>query len=252
MQTVLITGASSGLGAVFAQRFLEDGYHVILTARNRQQLEAIVAPYSSAQWTIILQDLSSHNGASLLYETIKQQGLTVDILINNAGFGLMGEFHTLSLTQQLAMMQVNMTSLVELSYLCLGDMEERGSGKILNVASVAAYLPGPMMAIYYASKAFVLSFSQALTEEYARTAIQISVLAPGATKTNFAEVAQITKTKMFAVPMSAEKVVDIAYKQFSRGKKVIVPGKINHFLVASTKLLPRPFLAKVAKAITRD
>lgn len=252
MQTVLITGASSGLGAAFAAQFLRDGYHVILTARNVPQLEALVATYPSEQWTIIPQDLSQPDGASRLYEAIKRQHLNIDILINNAGFGLLGEFHALSLTQQLTMMQVNMTALVELTYLCLGDMETQGSGKILNVASVAAYLPGPMMAIYYATKAFVLSFSQALAEEYARTSIQISVLAPGATKTNFAQVANVEKTKMFAMPMRSEKVVAIAYKQFFQGRKVIIPGKMNHVIVAATKVLPRPFLAKLAKAITRD
>ena len=252
MQTVLITGASSGLGAIFAQKFLKDGYHVIVTARNLAQLEALVADYPQEQWTIIQQDLSSQNGATLLYEAIHRRKLTVDILINNAGFGLMGEFHALSLTQQLAMMQVNMTSLVELSYLFLGDMEAQGGGKILNVASVAGYLPGPMMVIYYATKAFVLSFSQALAEEYRGTPIQISVLAPGATKTNFAQVARVEKTKMFAVPMAAEKVVSIAYKQFLRGKHTIIPGKMNQALVVATKLVPRPLLARVAKAVTRD
>ncbi|MGL5295907.1 MAG: SDR family NAD(P)-dependent oxidoreductase [Culicoidibacterales bacterium] len=250
-QTVLITGASSGLGADFIPHFISDGYHVILTARSYEKMQQLTQDYNPESYTIIIQDLQIPHAAAQLYEKVKQRGLTIDILINNAGFGLLGDFHTLDLQQQLAMMQVNMTSLVELTYLCLGDMENKQAGKILNVASVAAYLPGPKMAIYYATKAFVLSFSQALCEEYANTPIQISILAPGATKTNFAKVAHVEKTKMFARPMKSSVVVSIAYHQFMKGKHIIIPGTINKLIIGATKILPRHLLAKVAKTITR-
>lgn len=251
-KTALITGASSGFGYEFVKLFTKDNYDLILVARNIEKLEEIRNEFTSSKIIVIQKDLTKLNSVKELYNEIKEIGLNIDVLVNNAGFGLLGEFDTLDVDRQINMIQLNVAALTELTHYVLKEMKQRRSGKILNVASTAAFQPGPLMAVYYATKAYVLSFSEALVEELKGTGITVTTLCPGASKTNFAKVANVEKTKMFSKAMSADVVAQLGYKAFMKGQRVIIAGTLNKLGAYSAKFLPRSFVAKIAKAITRE
>ena len=169
METVLITGASSGIGYEFSKLFAEKGYSLVITARREQKLTELKEMYPESKIEVISCDLGSETGAGYLYNEIKKRGIKVDILINNAGFGLFGEFYETDIEKEKKMIDLNIKTLVELSKYFLQEMLEKNSGKILNVASIAAFQPGPYMSVYYASKSFVLSFTEALRNEVRNT-----------------------------------------------------------------------------------
>ncbi|RSK26645.1 SDR family oxidoreductase [Bacillus sp. HMF5848] len=251
-KTVLITGATSGLGYEFAKLFANDGYNLVLVARNEERLKDIKNKFNNVNIFTFSEDLSQSNAAQRVYQAINQEGIQVDMLVNNAGFGLLGEFDTISIEKQHDMVQLNVTALMELTYYFLKDMKMRNQGKILNVASTAAFQPGPKMAVYYATKAFVLSFSEALVEELYGSNITVTTLCPGATKTNFGAVANVENTKMFSRAMSSEVVARQGYAAFIKGKRVVVTGGLNKMGVIASKFLPRSIAAKVAKYVAEE
>ncbi|MBV7507850.1 SDR family oxidoreductase [Bacillus sp. sid0103] len=251
-KTALITGATSGLGYEFVKLFANDGYNLVLVARNEKKLEEIQQSYINIEVTIIPKDLSVHGAAKEVFEEMESRGIDIDVLVNNAGFGLMGKFDELDIQKQLNMIQLNVSALTELTYYCLQKMKQRNSGRILNVASTAAFQPGPLMAVYYATKAFVLSFSEALVEELAGSSITVTTLCPGATKTNFGSVASVEGTKMFSRAMASDLVAKSGYEALMRGKRVIITGGLNKSGALAAKFMPRSVAAKIAKYVAGE
>lgn len=243
-QTVLITGASGGLGLGFAHRFAKEGYDLILTARSADKLvEAkteLEAAYGIAV-TPIPHDLGAPRAAETLMAAVQSHGLSVDILVNNAGFGDFGAFADSDIDKQSAMVQLNVTALMELTHAVLPAMREKKQGKILNVASIAAFQQGPYMSVYYATKAFVLSFSQALARELKGSGISVTILCPGPIDTGFVEAADLGRSKLFrSLPVStADAVADYGYKALMKGKIVAVHRVLNKLLVFSVRFAPR-------------
>ncbi|WP_108670743.1 SDR family NAD(P)-dependent oxidoreductase [Peribacillus acanthi] len=250
-KTALITGATSGLGYDFVQLFAKEGYNLVLVARNQQKMEEIQRTFSDIKVSFITKDLSIPNASKEVFEEIQNLGIEIDVLVNNAGFGLMGDFNELDIKQQLNMIQLNVSALTELTYYVLAQMKKRNTGKILNVASTAAFQPGPLMAVYYATKAYVLSFSEALVEELSNTSITVTTLCPGPTKTNFGAVANVEGTKMFKSAMPSDVVARQGYEALMAGRRVIIPGGLNRIGTIAAKFLPRSFAAKIAKSVAK-
>jgi uncharacterized protein len=250
-KTALITGASSGFGYEFVKLFSRYNYDLILVARNIERLKEIRNEFPKSKITVIQKDLTIPNAVKELYHEIQTKGLSVDILVNNAGFGLLGEFDKLDVDMQINMIQLNVTVITELTHYVLQDMKQRGNGKILNVASTAAFQPGPLMAVYYATKAYVLSLSVALAEELKDSGITVTTLCPGPSKTNFAKVANMEKTKLFSRVMGADRVAQLGYTALMKGQRVVITGRLNKIAAYAAKFLPRSYVAKIAKAITR-
>ena len=248
MNYTLITGASAGIGEVFAHQLAQQGQNLILTARRKEKLEQLASKLQQAfsiQVETISADLAAPEGSKLLADTILEKGWQVNGLINNAGFGDRGPFAELSLDRQMQMIQVNVTSLVDLTHRLLPLIRKQKQAYIINVASTAAFQAGPNMAVYYASKAFVLSFSEALHEELKKDGISVSTLCPGATLTEFATEANMTDTKLFkAGAMTAESVVRKALRK--KQKAIVITGWKNIFGVWSGKLSPRCVSRKLA------
>jgi len=251
-KTALITGATSGLGYEFVKLFANDGYNLVLVARNEKRLKEIQQSYTNIEVTIIPKDLSVQGAAKEVFEEIENRGKDIDVLVNNAGFGLMGKFDELDIQKQLNMIQLNVSALSELTYYCLQKMKQRNSGRILNVASTAAFQPGPLMAVYYATKAFVLSFSEALVEELSGSSITVTTLCPGATKTNFGSVASVEGTKMFSSAMASDIVAQSGYNALMNGKRVIITGGFNKAGAIGAKFMPRSIAAKIAKYVAGE
>jgi short-subunit dehydrogenase len=204
----------------------------------------------------ILSDLAQPTAPLALFADLKNRGQTIDVLVNNAGFGALGDFHQLDPQRQLDMIQVNVTAVVELTHLFLQAMVARNAGGILNVASTAAFQSGPHMAIYYASKAFVLSFSEAIAEELRGTKITVTALCPGPTESEFRTRAKMDDSPVFRsklIPtMSAEAVAKAGYQGFKRGKRIVIPGLVNKLAIQSNRIAPRKLVAKVAGKINRS
>jgi uncharacterized protein len=244
----LITGASAGLGAEFARQCAKRGERVILVARRTDRLEQLAAEIGGAE--IIVADLSEPGAGTRIVAEAITRDYWVETLINNAGFGLIGQFEELSLARQLEMIDLNVRTLTNLTYVALNDMRLRGQGKILNVASTAAFQPGPKMAVYFATKAFVLSFTEALHEELKPHGIKVSCLCPGPTRTEFGEVAGFGGNGMFdRVAMNAAEVVEAGLAGLDKNRAVVVPGMVNKIGAASTRFAPRPLVRKIAGAI---
>lgn len=254
MATALITGASSGIGAALAQVFAADGADVILSARSEDKLRALADEMREkyrVKARVIAADLSLPGEAKKIYDRVAKDGWQVDYLVNNAGFGVYGVFAETDGMAEANMLQVNIVALTQLTKLFLPDMIARGGGKILNVASTAAFQPGPMMAAYFATKAYVLSFSEAIARELKGTGVSVTALCPGATATGFQRAAGATGSRIFdwrALPTGAE-VADYGYKALQRQKRVVVHGTINKMLVYGTRLLPRRVVVAITKAL---
>lgn len=250
-ETVLITGASSGIGLELAKCFAADKSDLILVARNTAALEKLADELRrkhKIEVHVLTADLSKPESPSEMFAQTGRAGLTVDVLVNNAGFGLHGGFAELPLPHQLEIIQVNITALVALTGFFLPGMVQRNCGGILNVGSVAGFLPGPNMAVYYASKAFVLSFSEALHEELSATGVRVTNLCPGATESNFSVVARSHRVReTHARKMSAALVAQIGHKDFRNKKCLSVPGLQNKILtVMAAKVLPRQIARKLS------
>ncbi len=220
-KTALITGASSGIGLELAHIHAKTGGNLILVARSADKLEALQAELKQKYGTtvrIIIKDLTETNAGAAVYHEIKKANIVVDYLINNAGFGGTGKFHMRDLATDLSMIQLNITALVELTHYFISDFVARGDGKVLQVSSTAAKIPGPLQATYFATKAFVTSFSNALSEELRGTGVTVTALMPGATDTEFGRVSGMDKTMLFDTPANAQKVAQQGYNAMLLGK----------------------------------
>ncbi|MDX1598970.1 MAG: SDR family oxidoreductase [Marinobacter sp.] len=248
MNYVLITGASAGIGEVFARELAAEKQNLILVARREDRLAALAGELSEQYGVsveVLAADLAAADGAEQVAATVTSSGWALSGLINNAGFGDRGAFTELSLERQLNMIQVNVASLVSLTWKLLPKLKENQGSFIINVASTAAFQAGPNMAIYYATKAFVLSFSEALNEELRETGIAVSALCPGATESEFAAEANMTDTKLFkAGAMSAEAVVKRALAR--RRNAIVIPGLRNKLMIWLGKLSPRFINRRIA------
>jgi len=248
----LITGASGGIGLELARLCAKGGHDLILVARNQAKLEE-VARYLSGMYQIraevIAADLTDPEAPQAIIQEIESRGLVVDVLINNAGFGDWGLFGRADLQRQLDMVQVNITALTVLTRLVLPGMVSRHRGRILNVASVAGFAPGPLMAVYYASKAYVVSFSEAISNELQGTGITVTALCPGPTRTGFMERAGMQGSNLAAAPhiMAVEPVALAGYRGMMRGSVVVVPGLGNKFLIFSIRLGPRWLVRRITR-----
>ena len=252
MKTALITGASFGIGYEFAKIFANEKYDLVLVARNRERLNEIESELkrnNNIRIKTLVKDLAQPSSPQEIFDELKYDKIEIDVLINNAGFGLLGPFTELSLKDQIDMIQVNITSLVHLTGLLLPSMIARGSGKIMNVASTAAFQPGPNMAVYYATKSFVLSFSNALHQELKDKNITVTALCPGPTKTEFqkrARMENINLERSKLLPyMSAEKVALAGYKGLMKGKRIVIPGILNKLGTKIVKVFPESFVLAV-------
>jgi hypothetical protein len=253
---VLITGASKGIGKELAKIFARHLYSLILVARSGDVLKELQEEFLakfSIDVKVYEKDLSDPQQAVALHEEIKEQNLPVHILINNAGFGIYGNILETGLNTEIEMIRLNIESLTILTKLFAQDMKDRGGGKILNVASTAAFQPGPGMAVYYATKSYVLSFSEAISEELKPYNIQVSTLCPGPTDTEFHDRAGTRNSPiMQKLSMDAETCAAVAYQKFMEGTRIIIPGIINKIGVFSTRFTPRWLLLKVVASIMKQ
>ncbi len=253
-QTALITGASAGIGIDLAECFARGGYDLILAARTESALKDIadrLAKAHGVKVTPIAADLGVPNAGAKLAAEIAQRGLTVDVLVNNAGFGHTGAYADTPIEPQTGMVDLNVRVLVELTHIYWKSMLAKKRGGILNVASTAAFQPGPLMSIYYASKAFVLSFTEALWEEARGTGVKVSCLCPGPTESKFHGRAGTDKTRLSkaAKPMTSMAVAQRGYDGFQRNKRVVVTGLSNKALIVVTRLTPRRALLKIVRTL---
>ncbi len=242
-QWMLVTGASSGIGEEIAKQAADDGWNLILVARRKQKLKMLAKKLKgkNVEVEVIVKDLSENGAAEELVKEIDDLGVEVYALVNNAGFATHGRFTDIDLDDQRNMMQLNMTALTELCQLYLKEWKKTNAPKkVLNVASTAAFQPGPYMATYYASKAYVLYLSEALAEEMKGTGITVTALCPGATRTEFEKRAGVEHTPLFkGKTMTAKRVARIGYRGMMRGKRVVVPGWKNWILAFLVRFTPR-------------
>jgi uncharacterized protein len=254
-KTALITGASSGIGCALAENFAQDGYQLILAARSVAKMEVIAADLTkryNITAIVIGADLETRDGAATLHAEIKRRGIVLDALVNNAGYGCFGEFKDSALADELAMMQLNMNTLVVLTKLFMPDLIAT-KGKVLNLASIAAFQPGPYMAVYYATKAFVLSFSEAIAEELDGTGVTVTALCPGLTASGFQDKADMNKSALVKgkkLPTS-EEVAALGYQAMQRGQRVYVPGVQNWLFTQSVRFTPRHVITAMVKKLSK-
>lgn len=254
MNATLITGASGGIGEEFARRLARDEHNLVLVARSADRLNALADELARAhgiQAHAVPLDLTDERAPRILFDETTRRGLDINLLINNAGFGSLGEFTKFDPARDEEMIRLNITALVTLTHLYIRPMRARGSGAIINVASTAAFQPVPFMATYAATKAFVLSFSEALAEENRTTGVRVMALCPGATDTNFFAAARGTRPPMRAVQTSAQ-VVETAMRAIERGEASVISGWINVLVAQSSRILPRFLVRRVAGKIMRD
>ena len=254
MNTTLITGASSGIGEAFARRLAARGHNLLLVARTEEKLITLCSELgrserSNAQFIAI--DISKPDAPAQLFEEATKRDLQIDFLINNAGFGSMGDFATLDLERELGMIDLNVHSLVELTYRFIQPMRERKSGTIVNVASTASFQPVPFMATYAATKAFVLSFSEALWEENRPFGIEVMALCPGVTETNFFEASRMQRPPA-RTSQTPDEVVDTALRALKRRKSSVISGWTNFIAVEAERAAPRKLILKGVGAVMRN
>jgi uncharacterized protein len=251
-KTVLITGASVGIGETFARRFAREGANLVLTARREEKMRALadeLARQYGVTVAVVAKDLSAPTAAAEVFAETERRGLQIDGLINNAGFGIGGLFADSSLERNLEMLHLNVTTLTELTHRYLPGMLRRGSGAIVNVASTAAFQAVPYLGAYAATKAYVLSFSEALHEECRARGVLVMALCPGATATEFFDVAQLpgdATTNMARNAQTPEEVVEAAFQGLRERRSYIVSGFVNYFLAQSSRLLPRELVTRIA------
>ena len=247
-KVALITGASAGLGVEFARQLAKRGHSLVLAARRKDRLEELAKELGNARAVAI--DLSEANSAAKLMADLEANSESVELLVNNAGFGLIGRFAELDAKRLRQMIDLNVGALTDLCRAAAPAMIERKSGAILNVASTAAFQPGPKMAVYFATKAFVLSLSEALHEELKPHGIKVSCLCPGPTRTEFGDVAGFGGNGLFdRVAMNAAEVVETGLEGLDKNRAVVVPGLVNKLTASSGRFAPRSVVRKIAGAI---
>jgi len=255
-KTALITGASGGIGFELAKLFAADGYDLVLVARTRETLQKLAEELSArygVRAEVLPKDLALPGAPEEIHRQLGQSGVAVDILVNNAGFGTFGFFAETPPASTMEMLQVNMTALTHLTRLFVEDMRSKKFGRILNVASTAAFQPGPLMAVYYATKAYVLSFSEALANELRGTGVSVTVLCPGPTHTGFQKRAHMEGSPLTSggnLPvMDAATVARIGYRGLMKGKTIVIPGFVNRLLVFSVRFGPRSVVTSIARRL---
>ncbi|MCX7569619.1 SDR family oxidoreductase [Tumebacillus sp. DT12] len=255
-QTALITGASNGIGLELAKLFARDGHDLVLVARSEDKLRELAADMERTHGIsvlVIAKDLSDPAAPAEVYEQVQAAGIRVDVLVNNAGYGSFGLFAETDLDFELNMIRLNIESLTHLSKRYVRDMIAQKSGRILNVASTASFQPGPLMAVYYASKAYVLSFSEALANELTGTGVTVTALCPGATASGFQEMANMQNSKLVqGAIMDAKTVAEIGYRGLLEGRTVVIPGLTNKVMATSTRFMPRKLVTKIVRTIQSE
>jgi short-subunit dehydrogenase len=246
----VITGASAGIGKAFAEVFAAHGHATVLVARRQGQLEAVarsISPAGGPASQVLAIDLAKPGGTDELARGLIERGLEPAIIVNNAGFGLRGAAANLDRIEQLAMIDLNVRVLTDLSLRFVESLG-RHRGGIINLASVASYFPGPGMAVYYATKAYVLSFTEALSQELAPSGIKVTAVCPGPVPTEFQARAGLDRRLPPLITVSAEQIAHEAYDGFMRGKRVVLPGLLNRFVVTTPRFVPRGLLLRLVEA----
>lgn len=251
--TALITGASGGIGYELAKLFARDGSNLVLVARSADKLAQLSAELEKAykiRATVLPADLAQASAPDQVFAATQKAGIDVDVLVNNAGIGQFGFYVQTDLQEEMAQIQLNIASLTHLTKLYVRPMVERRRGRILNVASTAAFQPGPLMAVYYATKAYVLSLSSALSNELRGTGVIVTCLCPGPTTTEFHKRAAMDLSNIMKAPfMDARTVAEIGYRAMLEGKTTVIAGKMNWLVAQSTRFAPRAWTAAVARRI---
>jgi uncharacterized protein len=254
MSTALITGASGGIGYELAKLFARDGHHLVLVARGGDKLAKVAAELQPCGVTVktIPLDLAATPAPKFLFDQLRREAIAVDILVNNAGFGWHGEFAHMAEEDAVGQISLNITALTELTRLFLPAMVVRRSGRILNVASTAGFQPGPGMAVYYATKAYVISFSEAIADELRHSGVTVTCLCPGPTYTGFGERAGNAGTRVFKKmgALSAERVALDGYRAVMEGKGLVISGVQNWLVAQSTRLAPRKMVTAISRWVS--
>jgi short-subunit dehydrogenase len=251
-ETALITGASSGIGLELAKLMAPD-FDLIITARNQTELGKIARELEASHGNhvhVIPGDLTLQEAPREIFAEIERRGLPVDVLINNAGFGLYGPFAESDSKASLAMVEVNIAALTALTRLALPGMIERKRGRIMNVASTAGFQPGPLMAVYYATKAYVIMFSEAIANELKGSGVSVTCLCPGATATKFAGRANMEESRLFKMgAMKSKDVARAGYKGMIAGKGMVIPGLLNKTIAMSVRFSPRKLVTAISRSL---
>jgi uncharacterized protein len=253
-QTALITGASGGIGYELAKLFAKDHYNVVLVARSAPKLtqfaDELQRQFSVSAKAVPL-DLTAVAAPQFLFDQLQREGIMVDVLVNNAGYGVLGEFLKVSVDESLGQIQLNIIALTHLTKLFLGPMIERHSGKIMNVASTAGFQPGPLMSVYYASKAYVISFSEGLANELKGSGVTVTCLCPGPTETSLQERAGMENTRLVKSlrPMDAKTVARDGYRGLMAGKTLVISGFRNWLVAESVRFSPRKLVTAVSRKL---
>jgi len=254
-RTALVTGASSGIGRDLAILLAENGFNLVLAARNRPALQQLAIQCSSkysAPARVMCEDLADPAAPGRIFGQLERDGPPIDVLVNNAGFGEVGPYASSDLPRQLAIVQVNVSAPMALTRLLLPAMIQRGWGRILNVASTAAFVPGPYLSTYYASKAFLVSHSLALAHELRHTGVKVTVICPGPTRTDFQRRAGMERAGLFRFgPMSSMKVARAGLRGLLKGRRMVVPGLLNKLGVFGSRFGPRWLAATITGKLNR-
>jgi len=256
-KTALITGAAGGIGYELACIFAAHDYNLVLIDRNGIKLVEIAVKFQEEFGnfvTTIIKDLSISTAPEEIFRELQLANIKVDVLVNNAGFGIYGLFHETDLPTELEMLQVNLVCLTHLTKLFVKDMVKQGEGKILNVASAAAFQPGPLMAVYFATKAYILSFSEAIANELEGTGVTVTVLCPGSTASAFHERTGMADSKLLKGKkmMDAQTVAEIGFRALMKGKTIVIPGLLNKILAKSVRFVPRNLVTKIVRSMQED
>lgn len=251
--TALVTGASGGIGLELARLFAADGHHLVLVARSKDKLSKLAEELGSkhnVSARVLSADLARPEAPREIFDDLQAAGVSVDALVNNAGIGSYGLFAETDLKSELDLLQINVVALTHLTKLFLPPMIARRRGHILNVGSTAGFQPGPLMAVYYASKAYVLSFSEALANECEGMGVTVTVLCPGPTETGFVAAAGMEESKLFdRGAMTARDVAEAGYRGMLDGKTIVIPGLRNAFVARAVGFMPRGLVTKVVRGI---
>lgn len=253
-KTVLITGASSGIGKELAYVYAENNYNLILVARRKERLEEIrknIVEEHSVSVELFVMDLSKMDSAEKIFDLMVEKGLCVDVLINNAGFGVIGLFSETDIDKEADMLMLNMLTLTKLTKLFVRSLIKNGGGHIINIASTAAFQSVPTMATYAATKAYVLSFSEAIAFELKKQNVKVTAICPGATQSEFAEAANMNTPVMFKNAPTSRELAEFTYKAMKKGKTTTIHGSMNRLKVFAVRLSPRKLVTAVASKMIK-
>lgn len=251
-QTVLITGASSGIGKALANQFVEKNFNLVIVAEDADELSEAAGEFRNnyeVKVTEIPKNLTNEKAPAEVYNQLRSQEIQVNVLVNNAGVGQREKFHETDIEKDIRIIRLNIEALIRLTKLFIRDMVDRGEGKILNLGSVAGFQPGPLLAVYHASKAFVNSFSEAINEELEGTGVSVTVLCPGPTDTEFFDKADMENARILkdGIVMEPEEVARIGYEALMDEERIIIPGMSNKMLTFTRRLIPKSVQASINK-----